>query len=278
MLAVFTWNPSPDAFTLPFIEHPVRWYGLFFAAGFAVTYFLMIYMLQCELKESHPKQAPEISRRLVDRLLWYVLIGTVVGARLGHILFYDFDYFVLHPIEIFKVWHGGLASHGGAVGILIALGLFYQKSKKELPGSSFLNFMDLFVVQVPLVGAFIRLGNFVNQEIVGTPADLPWSVLFVNPADPVASVPRHPVQLYEAFAYLLTFFLLYTLWKRGWSKRPGLLSGLSLTLIFSSRFFLEFYKVSQSNVAIASHLDMGQILSLPFIIAGLCLIVKSIKN
>jgi len=220
--------------------------------------------------------AYDVSFYLIDRLLWYAILGTLIGARLGHVLFYELARYLQNPLEIFMVWNGGLASHGAAIGLLLATYLFYVRYRDSLPGSSYFLFLDLFTIPVPIAGACIRLGNFINQEILGTPTTLPWAIIFGNPADGSAVLPRHPVMLYEAAAYLLIFGLSYTLWKyRGSKFGPGFFSGLFFTLVFSARFIMEFLKVAQTDVVVIPGMRMGQLLSIPFIILGLLLIWRS---
>lgn len=220
--------------------------------------------------------AEDMARRLMDSLVWYAVIGTIIGARLGDVLFYDWDYYKLHPLQIFNIRQGGLASHGGTVGILLALSLFVRQKRAFLPNQTFIQFLDLFSIVAPLAGCFIRVGNFFNQEILGTATSVPWAVTFGHPVDGHAIVPRHPVQLYEGAAYLFIFFTLFFLWKRRPHLTSGTLSGLCLILIFSARFILEFFKVDQFG-AMSQLLQTGQWLSLPFILAG-ALLIRSGKK
>lgn len=213
---------------------------------------------------------------LADRLVWFAVLGTVIGARLGQVFFYDWDLFYQHPIEIFKVWKGGLASHGGVVGVVFAVYLYTLSIRKWEPELTFLKLLDFIAIPSALVACFIRLGNFMNQEIVGTPSNLPWAVVFGNAADGSLPIPRHAIQLYEAFAYLATFVILYRLWKvKAEQLRTGFLIGLMLILIFGSRFFLEFWKVQQISSFDTPYLQMGQLLSIPFVLVGLFLVFLS---
>ncbi len=232
-------------------------------------------LLHKEFKDT-VKSAYDVSFGLVDRLLWYAILGTLIGARLGHVLFYELSFNLEHPLNILMVWNGGLASHGAAVGLLIATYFFYARHKNALPPGGYFAFLDLFTLPVPIAGAFIRVGNFVNQEILGTPSALPWAIIFGRPADGSAVVPRHPVMLYEALAYCAIFAVSFTLWRqKGASYGPGFFSGLFFTLVFSARFLLEFFKVPQTSVVIINGLRMGQVLSIPFIVLGLVLIWRS---
>lgn len=208
---------------------------------------------------------------ITDRLVIYMLIATVVGARLGHFLFYeDLSGYFDDPFEIFRVWEGGLASHGAAVAIILALVLFSKKMEKMAKGLTWIRLLDFVAVPTALCGCFIRIGNFFNQEILGSPSSLPWAVTFGHPADHSFPIPRHPVQLYEAFFYLLVFALLWRLTYRiRFLLSPGKLIGLFLILVFGFRFFIEFLKMEQSHLLEPnSLLTMGQILSIPMVVLG----------
>lgn len=209
------------------------------------------------------------------RLALYCLIGIVAGARLGHCLFYQPDYYLKHPLEMLLPFswksgtfeftgYRGLASHGGAIGLIIAVLLFYRKT-----GIHFLTTFDYIAIVAPLGGAFIRLGNLMNSEIIGNPTELPWAFIFTR----VDSIPRHPAQLYEAIAYLIFFLIIFTIYhKRGKTLKRGLLFGLVLILIFTFRFFIEFLKQEQVAFEKGLILNMGQWLSIPFILMGFYLL------
>jgi prolipoprotein diacylglyceryl transferase len=252
---VIEWNVSPEIFRLgPFA---LRWYSVMFILSFLLGYIIIRKILLIEKK-------PE---NYMDELFLYMFGGTIIGARLGHCLFYDPLYYLSNPLEIFMVWKGGLASHGAAIGILIALYLFARK-KKDV---SFLWTVDRIVIVVALAGFFIRLGNLFNSEIVGSKTDMPWAFIF--PRYESNPVPRHPTQLYEAIAYLLIFIFLYQFYRRKQAKTElGLLFGLFLVSVFGFRFFVEFLKEIQEAWEAALPLDMGQILSIPFVLTGLYLI------
>ncbi|MEM1283411.1 MAG: prolipoprotein diacylglyceryl transferase [Chlamydiota bacterium] len=212
---------------------------------------------------------------LTDRLTWFVILGTLIGARLGHVLFYDTARYQKNPIEILKIWEGGLASHGGAIGIIISLVIYIFFIRKRFPEIRFLILLDHIVVPTSLAAVFIRLGNFFNQEIIGTETDVPWAVVFGHPYDGSGVFPRHPVQLYEAACYLITFFVLSYLWIRKREVlKTGYLTGLFFVMIFLSRFFVEFYKVSQGGIVDDTFLQTGQLLSVPFILAGFWLMFR----
>lgn len=285
ILAWLYWNPDRVAFTIPFINHPIVWYGIWFVAGLIGGYFLLIPMFQQRLEATRGEPGRAFALPLLDRLTWFVIAGVIIGARLGHVFFYEWSRYEDHLLDIFKVWNGGLASHGGVAGLLIAL-FFYQLSiRKKFPEFTFIALLDMLAVPSPFTSFCIRIGNFFNQEILGTPTTVPWAIIFGDAADGSAPQPLHPAQLYEALAYLLTFIFLYTLWRiKGLSLRPGVLIGLMFICIFGSRFFIEFVKAHQSTVIDESFLQMGQYLSLPFVIAGifLCfynkLITSNIKD
>ena len=287
-MAWLYWDPSRDLFTIPIINRPLGWYGLLFVIGIILSYQIVLFIMRTTLDERHsfsmhekdkPQQIKARAISLTDRLTWFVVVGIILGARLGHVFFYDWPYFKHHPEEIFDVSEGGLAglaSHGAAIGILLAIALFKKTITKKYPELSFWTIVDTVVVPAGLAGFFIRLGNFFNQEILGTPSQLPWAVIFGHPADRTPPIPRHPVQLYEAISYLILFMIIFFVWK--WTKagrKPGFITGLFFILLFSVRFFLEFFKTSQSFVIDESTLQMGQYLSLPFVIVGFVLIWHS---
>lgn len=253
------WDVSPDIVTIgPFT---IRWYGLLFALSFIVGYqiFYIIYK-----KENRPEQD-------LNDLIWYMILGTVLGARLGHCFFYNPSYYLANPLEILQVWKGGLASHGAAIGILTAIYLFVKKHKDY----SFLWLMDRLVITAALAGFFIRMGNLFNSEIIGVETDVPWAFVFAS----VDNIPRHPAQLYEAIAYLFSFILLITFYFKSNAKfKSGFIFGLFLILIFGFRFLIEFIKEDQTYFEKGMLLNMGQILSIPFLFLGLYLIFRKDKK
>ncbi|MEH0156616.1 prolipoprotein diacylglyceryl transferase [Limibacter armeniacum] len=258
ILAFIEWAVKPEIISKP-IE--VRWYGLLFALGFFIGQSLMTKIYKQEGK-------PESG---VDSLTIYVLIATVLGARLGHCLFYDPDYYLAHPVEILMVWKGGLASHGAAIGILIGLWMYSRKFNYH-----FLWVVDRVVIMVALGGAFIRLGNLMNSEIVGIPTDVPWAFIFERLGD---NTPRHPVQLYESLTYFATFAILWGMYKKfGTSLAHGRLFGVFLIMVFGSRIIWEMFKVHQAGFMEGVDLRMGQLLSIPLVLAGLYLLFKSNKG
>ena len=253
------WNVDPEIFQLgPF---SVRWYGFLFASGFLLGYYIAEKMLKSE----------NVSQKWIDSLFFYIIIATIVGARLGHVFFYGWDYYSQHPAEIFMVWHGGLASHGGTLGILIALIIHSKLITKR----SVLWSLDRVVVPTALVAAFIRLGNLMNSEIYGVQTSLPWGFIFERNGETIA---KHPTQIYEALAYILTFVvLMYMYWKTRAKYREGLIFGLFFTAIFGARFLIEFIKEDQEAFEAGMALNMGQWLSIPFVLGGLYLAFRAVK-
>ncbi len=258
-LSSINWNVSPEIFSIGPIT--VRWYGLLFASAFLVGQQLMYKMYSMEGK---PKSD-------VDTLTIYMIIATVVGARLGHCLFYQPEYYLEKPIRILWIHQGGLASHGAAIGILLGAWIYSRKKADQ----SFLWVIDKVVVVVALAGFFIRLGNFMNSEILGIPTDLPWGVIFER----VDFQPRHPAQLYESISSLILFFILWFVVKTKKEKTPqGSLLGIFLIWIFGLRFFYEFLKENQVDFESTLPLNMGQILSIPLFIGGCILLAYSMRK
>jgi len=272
ILAWLFWDPERVVFTIPLINHPIVWYGIWFVFGFIFAYICLIPMIQRRL-EGPQELKRERALIALDRLTWLVVIGTIVGARLGHVFLYDWPYYQHHLIEIFKVWRGGLASHGGTVGVIIALVVYRISYYKRFPEITFIGLLDMIAVPTAFTACCIRIGNFFNQEILGTESQHPWAIVFGHPADGSAVVSRHPVQLYEALAYLLLFFFLAYLWISRPKIKPGMLIGIFFILLFTARFFLEFFKLPQSFMVDESFLQTGQYLSLPFILLGIGLII-----
>ena len=261
ILQFIVWDVSPEIFTfpdwLPLIgDRGVRWYGALFAASFVIGYYIMEKVLKRD----------NMGIKVLDELSTYMLVATVIGARLGHCLFYEPAYYLANPIEILYVWEGGLASHGAAVGIIIALYFFSRKHHKSLIWT-----LDRVVIVVALAGFLIRMGNLMNSEIFGHITSLPWGFQFVQSSDPALRTdPRHPTQIYEGLVYLATFFfLLRRFFKNDIAhKQPGFIFGVFLMAIFGSRFFIEFLKEPQVGFETGMVINMGQILSIPFMIAG----------
>lgn len=207
----------------------------------------------------------------LNDLIWYMILGTVLGARLGHCLFYNPVYYLSHPLEILMVWKGGLASHGAAIGILTSLYLFIKRKKEY----SYLWLMDRIVITVALGGFFIRMGNLFNSEILGKQTDVPWAFVFTY----VDNVPRHPAQLYEAIAYLIIFiFLMIYYFRKDAKFKEGMIFGMFLISVFTFRFLVEFIKEDQTYFEQGMVLNMGQLLSIPFILLGLFFVLRKDKK
>jgi prolipoprotein diacylglyceryl transferase len=258
------------SFNIPLLNRPILWYGFFFALGFFLGYWILLSILKRYFFAKGPDSKKSASL-VAEKIALYTVLGTIIGARLGDVIFYEsWTKIVKDPLSVLRFWEGGLASHGGAIGILIALFILSCKWKKERPQFSWVRLIDLVVIPTALAGGFIRIGNFMNQEILGKPTTLPWGVIFGHPVDGLSHIPRHPVQLYESFYYFFTFGLLYFLFSRYPNlRKPGKIGGLFLILIFGFRFCIEFLKVEQSALMpIHSILDMGQYLSIPMIIIG----------
>ncbi|MFP4527668.1 MAG: prolipoprotein diacylglyceryl transferase [Candidatus Kapaibacterium sp.] len=256
LIASIYWDASPEFFSVGPIT--VRWYGLLFALGFAIGYQILWWMFR---REGH-------SQKELDTLTVYMVAATIIGARLGHCFFYNPDYYLANPMKILMIWEGGLASHGAAIGIVLGVWIFAATNKR----ATFLWTADRLLVPVALAAAFVRLGNFMNSEILGHPADVPWAVVFAS----YDSVPRHPAQLYEAISYIAIFVFLLLYYKKHGEKTPrGILAGMFLILLFSARFFLEFFKMQQADFAPPLGIQMGQWLSIPFIITGIIMIRRS---
>jgi prolipoprotein diacylglyceryl transferase len=252
---MFSWNADPIAVSIGPLS--IHWYGLFFAAAFIIGLQIMGRMF---VREGRDKSD-------LDSLLGFVVIGALVGARLGHCLLYDPVYYLSNPLDILKIWEGGLASHGGVVGILVAVWAFARA--RTYP---FWWLLDRIAVSAALGGSFIRIGNFMNSEIVGMPTIAPWAVIFER-LDPL---PRHPVQMYEAAAYLIIFAVLFLAYQReGLRRRQGLLAGIFLVLVFAARFVLEFYKMPQAAYEYGQFLTVGQWLSVPCVLAGFWLLLRA---
>ncbi|MCX7862749.1 MAG: prolipoprotein diacylglyceryl transferase [Bacteroidales bacterium] len=252
------WNPNPEIFNIGGLS--IRWYGLLFALGFLFGYLIMQRIFSKE----------GIDQKVLDRLSIYMLLGTIIGARLGHCFFYEPMYYLSNPLEILNIRQGGLASHGAAIGIIIALWLFSRKEKRPISW-----ILDRIVIVVALAGSLIRIGNLMNSEIYGAPTNVSWAFIF----DQVDQVPRHPSQIYESVVYFLLFIILWWLYKRkNATNKPFLLFGIFLLVCFGYRFFIEFIKDVQVPFEQQLPLNMGQWLSIPFIVIGIFLIIKSPKK
>lgn len=248
MLNYIHWNADPEMINIFGLS--IRYYGVLFASGLFICAQILGRIYK---KENIPAQ-------YLDTLMMYSVIGIVIGARLGHCLFYEPTYYLSNPLEILKVWKGGLASHGGVLGLLSAMYFYSRKTKHSVVVVA-----DLIAVVSGLAFAAIRLGNFMNSEILGMPTTQPWGVIFER----IDAIPRHPAQLYEAIAYLLIFILMMLLYRAKREKLgSGFFFGLGTILFFTARFLIEFVKVNQASFEEGMSLKMGQLLSLPFILVG----------
>ncbi len=265
------WNPPKFIFTIPIIERPIAYYGLFFFLGFLASYHLAVYVfyntIAPPLKKN--KETWNLSKDLINTALLYSVIFAIIGSRLFHVFFYDWPYYKNHLDEIPFAFDGGLASHGGILGVFLAWFLFYKKAKKKIKNLSLLQVFDVMGLNIGLALGSIRIGNFFNQEILGKPTDSIFAVTFGNPMGGLPIVPRHPVQLYESFSYFLICGILILIWKKT-KFRPGTYFALANILYWSARFFCEYFKLEQSQlISEGSPLTMGQIQSIPFIIMAL---------
>jgi phosphatidylglycerol---prolipoprotein diacylglyceryl transferase len=255
LLSFIHWNVDPEIFSIGPLS--IRWYGLMFAISFILGYNMV------ERQFKHEKE----NLKWLDTLLMYIVIGTIVGARLGHVFFYAWDYYSQNPAEILMVWKGGLASHGGVVAIFLMLWYFSYKYTKR----NVFWIIDRVVIPTALAAMFIRLGNLMNSEIYGIQTSLPWGFIFERNGETEA---KHPTQIYEALAYLVTFIMLNRLyWKTDIKSRIGTISGIFFIMIFAARFFIEFIKEDQEAFEAGMALNMGQWLSIPFVLLGIGLIV-----
>ncbi|UTW60992.1 prolipoprotein diacylglyceryl transferase [bacterium SCSIO 12741] len=254
------WNLDPELINLFGIS--IRYYGLFFASGIILCLYLLGKLFKAE----------GIPAGNLDKLAIYGILGVILGARLGHCLFYEASYYLSHPIEMLLpirftpdgaiqfTGYRGLASHGGVLGVLIALYIYSRKTKHAM-----IDALDLIAVTAGFTLGFIRLGNFMNSEIIGMPTNLPWGVVFER----IDEIPRHPAQLYEAFSYLLIGTLMLMLYTKKRDKlKNGFLFGLTTVLFFTARFLIEFVKENQVGFEQNLTFNMGQLLSLPYIAIG----------
>ncbi|RYU76759.1 prolipoprotein diacylglyceryl transferase [Hymenobacter persicinus] len=272
MLAFITWAADPVIAHLGPLT--LRWYGLLFMSGFVIGTFVL----------SHIYKAERVSPRWVDVITIYMLIGTVVGARLGHCLFYDPQYYLAHPLDILKIWEGGLASHGATIGILLACWYFARNNKFD-----YLWVLDRIVIVVAIGGALIRTGNLFNSEIIGKVTDVPWAFKFARYNEihhEMTNIPnelRHPTQVYEALFCVFLVIVLYSLWNRTKDRTPrGLLFGLFVVLLFTQRFLGEYLKEDQGEwdrkMLALTHMNLGQLLSVPLILVGIWVLLRAGKD
>jgi phosphatidylglycerol:prolipoprotein diacylglycerol transferase len=287
ILNFIVWDPPKEMlpFNLPLLNRPILWYGFFFALGFFIGYWILRYILArlpgvLETKDKEKSLKQKISI-ISEKMTLYVIMGTIIGARLGDVFFYQhYSTYLYHPINIIKVWEGGLASHGGVIGIFIALYILSKRIRKTYPRLTLTTLTDLSIIPTALVCCCIRIGNFFNQEILGTVTAVPWAIIFKHPADGSAALPRHPVQLYEALFYFLMFIMLTLLFRfSNCFKTSGKATGFFLFFVFLFRFFIEYFKVEQSALLnVNAYLSMGQILSIPLILIGAFLLFRRTKQ
>jgi phosphatidylglycerol:prolipoprotein diacylglycerol transferase len=269
-LSYITWTADPILAHIGPLT--LRWYGLLFMSGFVFGTFIL----------SHIYKSEGVRPAWVDVITIYMLVGTILGARLGHVLFYDPAYYLTseHFLEIFKIWEGGLASHGATLGILLATYLFARNNKFD-----YLWVLDRIVIVVALGGCMIRLGNLMNSEIIGRVTDVPWAFKFARYNEihgGNSNIPfelRHPTQIYEALFCIVLLVLLYFMWNRTKENTPrGQLFGLFVVLLFSFRVLVEFLKENQEAFEDRLPLNMGQLLSLPLILVGAWVLWRAGKN
>jgi prolipoprotein diacylglyceryl transferase len=275
MFLSITWEVDPTVFTL--FGRDIRWYGLFWAIGLAGAGYMVHRIFKYE---KHPD-------KWFDSLFLYIVVGVIIGARLGHCFFYEPAYFLANPGAILRIWEGGLASHGGVIGIIVAVWLYSRRITKK----SILWTLDRVMVPTGFTAAMIRFGNLMNHEIFGGPTDASWGFRFVDNlnawmhhgADPIHTVPSHPTQIYEALVYLLVFGItMFLYWRTNAVKREGLLTGIGVLIIFVARFLIEFVKNVQVSAEYAIlesiGLNIGQLLSIPFVLWSIWLIWRAMKR
>ena len=271
------WDPNPIAFSIGSLE--VAWYGISWAAALLIALWIYTRMVKRE----------GLDPRIIDSGFLYGVLATVIGSRLGHCLFYEPQEYLLDPfmsdfpwIKLLDIRGGGMASHGAAVGLLIGLWLFSRHNRMPYLWS-----LDRVMIPVAVGGAFVRLGNLFNHEIYGHPTDVPWAFRFIenvnawmNGAEPVFGPPSHPTQIYEALAYLVLFGILCWLYYGldAGRRYPGLMFGVGLIGVFLSRFLIEYVKNDQVDFEATMWLNMGQWLSIPFIVAGVVMIVYGLRH
>ncbi len=266
MLQYVIWDVNPEIFHLGAFS--VRWYGLLFALGFLIGMQIMTHIFKQERKPIAD----------TDTLLIYMVVATILGARLGHFLFYEPEVLFKNPLEVILPPFAGLASHGAFPSIMLALWLYSRRQSSRATGQSFLWVADRMVIMVALAGACIRFGNLMNSEIVGRPTDVPWAFVFMNNNE-YAKIPRHPAQLYESLSCLVLFFFLTWFWNRRKARTPhGSMLGIFLVWVFTLRFFYEYLKEDQVAKEASMYLNIGQQLSIPLVLIGLFCLIRSYRT
>jgi len=250
-----TWDASPEMFSIGSVT--LRYYGFLFVTGFIIGFFILKKHFKAEGKS--PDE--------VDSLIVYSFLVAVLASRLGHVFFYEPAYYLANPSKILKVWEGGVASHGAVFGLILFF-IYYCKKKRW----NFLWLLDRVTIPGALAAAMIRIGNLMNSEIYGRDTEMSWGFIFVNKGE---TVPKHPTQIYEAIAYLIVFVVLILIYRKFKTKAPvGLLTSWFLILLFGFRFIIEFVKEVQVDFEASMPINMGQILSIPFVIAGIVLLMN----
>ena len=269
IFAFITWNVDPVVFSIGSLQ--VRWYGILLASGFLLAYLALQKIFKVE----------KISQTMLDKLAIWTILWTVVGLRIGHFLFYQPEYFINAPLQVFLpfdenwkfIGYQGLASHGGVIAIILFIIYFSWKHKMN-----FLWLLDRLAIVVLIAAAFVRVGNLMNHEIVGSITNVSWAFDFTKGGPGVAGTFRHPSQLYESIVYFLTFLgLMFYYFKIAKGKvPPGRATGILLIVVFAARFVIEFFKEVQVDKESAMTLNIGQQLSIPFVLIGIALLIYSI--
>lgn len=254
----FVWNIDPIILDLGPLQ--LRWYGLLFVGSFFLGSMILTWMYKRENKDP----------AIVENLLIYLMVGAVIGSRLVHCLFYEPEFYLSHPLEILYIWKGGLASHGGLLGVFISMYLFAKRYKE-----SYLWVVSRVAIPGALTAAFVRFGNLFNSEILGKPSDAPWAIVFER----IDLIARHPVQLYEAFSYLIILVILLGIYRKvSFAFATRILPGVFLVLLFSARFFIEYAKTRQAAYTTDLTLSTGQLLSIPYILIGIVFILWALRK
>ncbi len=263
MLQYIIWDIDPEIIRIG--SWPLRWYGLLFAAGFLIGVQVITFIFRTEKKPLSD----------TDPLLITIVLSAVIGARLGHFLFYEPTLFLRDPLGIITPPFAGLASHGGILGTIIGLWLYAQRASSKATGQTFLWVTDRICITAALTGAFIRFGNLMNSEIFGKPTNVPWGFVFVRDHE-FSQVPRHPTQLYESLSCLILFAVLFWFWKTYRKQSaPGTMLGISLVWVFGLRFVWEFFKENQVAFEDSMTLNVGQLLSIPAVLVGVFLLLRN---